>query len=79
MPAVADVDLTELTAVTAPVNVETLEVVPRQRMFTRLQGRRWRYASPFSGLEVESELDEYGIVIDEPGAFSRRLLGVPGS
>jgi len=65
--------------IVAAVDVETLDVVPRQRMFTRLAGRRWRYVSPFSGLEVESELDEYGIVIDEPGAFSRRALGAPGS
>jgi len=56
----------------AMVNVETLEVLPQQRQFTRLTARRWRYASPFHGGEVESMLDEYGIIVDETDAFTRR-------
>jgi hypothetical protein len=56
----------------ATVNVETLEVLPQQRQFTRLTARRWRYASPFHGVEVESMLDEYGIIVDETDAFTRR-------
>lgn len=55
----------------AAVNVETLEVSPRQRTFTRLDAHRWRYVSPFSGREVETSLDEYGLVLDEPEAFVR--------
>ena len=60
----------------ATVNVETLEVVPNQRRFTRLSAQRWRYTSPFHGREVESDLDEYGIILDEPHAFTRRTDGM---
>ena len=56
----------------AAVDVETLEVSPRQRSFTRLGARRWRYTSPYHETEVESELDEFGLVIDEPRSFVRR-------
>jgi len=56
----------------AAINVETLEVSPRQRSFTRLSARRWRYVSPFHEAEVESELDEFGLVVDEPQSFVRR-------
>ena len=56
----------------ASVNVETLEVTPRQRTFTRLSARRWRYISPFLETEVESELDSYGLIVDEPESFRRQ-------
>lgn len=56
----------------AVVDVETLEVLPQQRTFARLNARKWRYVSPYSGQEVESELDEFGLIIDEPAAFRRR-------
>lgn len=63
----------------AVVNTETLEVSPRSRTFARVGPRRWRYTSPFHGRPVEAELDEFGLVTDEPGAFSRRAPGAPGS
>lgn len=53
------------------VNVETLEVAARQRTFTRLPHREWRYASPLHDREVESTLDEFRIIVDEHDAFSR--------
>ncbi|MFM7046973.1 MAG: putative glycolipid-binding domain-containing protein [Actinomycetota bacterium] len=65
--------------VIASIDVETLEVAPRQRTFTRLSGRRWRYVSRYTESEVEVELDEFGLVIDEPGAFSRRAPDAPSS
>ena len=57
----------------AAVNVETLEVAPRQRTYTRLASHHWRYVSPLSGQEVETELDEFGLVLNEPHGFSRRI------
>lgn len=56
----------------ARVDVETLEVSPRQRTFARLDDRRWRYVSPYHDREVESLVDEFGMVIDEPDAFRRQ-------
>lgn len=55
----------------ASVNVETLEVVPRQRTFARLDAHRWRYVSAFHEREVESSVDDFGLIIDEPEAFTR--------
>ncbi|MFM7391921.1 MAG: putative glycolipid-binding domain-containing protein, partial [Actinomycetota bacterium] len=56
----------------AAIDVETLDVSARQRTFTRLRQREWRYTSPFHDREVESKLDEFGIVVDERDAFTRR-------
>jgi hypothetical protein len=58
----------------AAIDVETLEVSARQRTFTRLRQREWRYTSPFHDREVESTLDEFGIIVDERDAFTRRLM-----
>ena len=63
----------------AVVDVETLEVSAQQRTFARLDARRWRYLSPYCAREVEAELDEYGLVLNEPGAFTRRVLDTPDS
>lgn len=63
----------------ATVNVETLEVLPRQRTYSRLESNRWRYTSAYHEREVESTLDEYGLILDEPDAFSRRGLDTPSS
>lgn len=63
----------------ATVNVETLEVLPRQRTYSRLESNRWRYTSAYHEREVESTLDEYGLIVDEPNAFSRRGLDTPSS
>jgi hypothetical protein len=63
----------------ASVDVETLQVVPRQRRFARLSARRWRYTSAYQAREVEANLDDFGLVVDEPGGFSRRAPGTPAS
>jgi len=63
----------------ASVDVETLQVVPRQRTFARLSARRWRYTSAYQEREVEATLDDFGLVLDEPGGFSRRAPGAPTS
>lgn len=55
----------------AAIDVETLEVTPRKRTFTRLDSRRWRYVSPFHEREVETVLDDYGIITDETESFRR--------
>ncbi len=65
-------DMHAASITVASVNVETLEIAPRQRTFTRLSAQRWRYSSPFHGREVESTLDEHGIIVDEHDAFTRR-------
>lgn len=62
------------TLTVAAVNTETLEVVPRSRTFARLSAQRWRYTSPGQDREVEVDLDEHGLVVDEPGRFSRRAI-----
>ncbi|MEY3131918.1 MAG: hypothetical protein RLZ29_255 [Actinomycetota bacterium] len=67
-------DMHAASITVASVDVETLQVVPRQRTFTRLTADRWRYSSPFHGREVESALDEHGIIIDESEAFVRRMM-----
>jgi len=61
------------TLTVAAIDVETLDVSPRQRIYTRLAAHRWRYVSPLSGQEVETDLDEYGLVLNEPNAFQRRV------
>ncbi len=63
----------------ATVNVETLEVLPRQRTYTRLAANRWRYTSAYHEREVESTLDEYGLILDEADSFSRRAPDTPSS
>ncbi len=65
-------DMHAASITVASVDVETLEIAPRQRTFTRLSAQRWRYSSPFHGREVESTLDEHGIIVDEHDAFTRR-------
>jgi hypothetical protein len=63
----------------AVVDVETLDVSVRQRTFTRIGTHRWRYESSFHGREVESEVDQFGLIINEEGAFTRRAPDAPSS
>jgi hypothetical protein len=44
-----------------------------------LESNRWRYISAYHEREVESTLDDFGLIIDEPDAFSRRVLDTPSS
>jgi hypothetical protein len=40
-------------------------------MYTRIDTHRWQYISLLQNKTVEVSVDEFGFVIDEPGAFSR--------
>lgn len=63
----------------AVVDVETLDVSMQQRTFTRVAPRCWRYSSSFHNQEVESDVDEFGLIVDEARAFTRRVPGAPSS
>ena len=66
-------DTAELAVVL--VDVETLDVRPVRRRYTRLGERRWAVTDleldAASGEPIEFEVDEYGLVVDEPGRFRR--------
>ena len=53
------------------VDTETLGVTVVQQMYTRVDTHRWQYISLLQNKTVEVVVDEFGFVIDEPGAFSR--------
>jgi hypothetical protein len=62
-------DHAEVTA--ALVDVETLGVVAVRLRLERLTPRRFRRTSLDSGEIVEFDVDEYGLVHDDPDAFRR--------
>jgi len=53
------------------VDTETLGVTVVPQMYTRIDTHRWQYISLLQNKTVEVSVDEFGFVIDEPGAFSR--------
>jgi hypothetical protein len=53
------------------VDTETLGVTVAPQMYTRVDTHRWQYISLAQNKTVEVVVDEFGFVIDEPGAFSR--------
>lgn len=53
------------------VDTETLGVTVVPQMYTRLDTHRWQYISLLQNKNVEVSVDEFGFVIDEPGAFTR--------
>jgi hypothetical protein len=53
------------------VDTETLGVTVVPQMYTRVDTHRWQYISLLQNKSVEVVVDEFGFVIDEPGAFSR--------
>ena len=53
------------------VDTETLGVTVVPQMYTRVDTNRWQYISLAQNKTVEVTVDEFGFVIDEPGAFSR--------
>ncbi len=57
--------------VAAWVDPESLQVAPVRQRYTRLGERRWRYETIETGFDVELEVDEHGLVLDEPGEFRR--------
>jgi len=56
---------------TAMVDVETLGVVPIAQHIERLTPRRFRRTILDSGEIIEFDVDEYGLVHDEPDAYRR--------
>jgi hypothetical protein len=42
------------------------------RRYERLGERRWRVSDPTSGAASEFDVDEHGLVIDQPGRFRRQ-------
>jgi hypothetical protein len=58
-------------ATTALVDVETLGVVPRALRFERLTARRFRRTVIDNGDITEFDVDEYGLVHDQPDEFRR--------
>ena len=53
------------------IDTETLGVTVVPQMYRRLDTHRWEYISLAQNKTVEVSVDEFGFVIDEPGAFSR--------
>jgi hypothetical protein len=56
----------------ALIDVETLDVKAVRRRYRRLDERRWAVTDLGDGTEArEFDVDEHGLVIDEPGRFRR--------
>jgi hypothetical protein len=55
----------------ATIDVETLGVVPVRQRYERLTARRFRRTMIDTGRVMEFDIDEYGLVHDEPDAFRR--------
>jgi len=55
----------------ATIDVSTLGVVPVRQRYERLTARRFRRTNPDSGEITEFDVDEYGLVHDEPDTFRR--------
>ena len=53
------------------VDMETLATNVLTQTYTRHGEHAWSYHSLATNKEVMVEVDEYGFVVDEPGAFSR--------
>lgn len=53
------------------IDVETLAVVVKPQMYTRVNEHTWRYFSFASDSEVDVTVDEHGFVLDEPNSFIR--------
>jgi hypothetical protein len=62
-------DAAELPVVT--VDVETLAVDHATRRYERVGDRRWRVIDVASGGATAFDVDDHGIVIDQPGRFRR--------
>jgi len=55
----------------AAVDVDTLGVVPIEQRIERLTARRFRRTILATGERTEFDVDEYGLVHDEPDAYRR--------
>ena len=54
------------------VDVETLAAVPAPRRYERHGERRWRVTDLETGAAAELEVDDHGLVVEQPGRFRRR-------
>jgi hypothetical protein len=63
-------DAAEVPVVT--VDVDTLAVGPAARRYERVQDRHWRVTHAESGVVTEFDVDEHGVVVDQPGRFRRQ-------
>jgi hypothetical protein len=53
------------------IDIETLAVVVKPQMYTRVDEHTWRYFSFALDSDVEVTVDEHGFVVDEPNSFVR--------
>lgn len=56
----------------AVIDVETLAVDVASRRYERLQELRWRVTDAATGEATEFDVDDHGVVVDQPGRFRRR-------
>jgi hypothetical protein len=56
----------------ARIDVETLGVEVVTRRYERIGARRWRVTDVASHEAIEFDVDEHGVVVDQPGRFRRR-------
>lgn len=53
------------------IDPESLQVAPVRQRYARIAERRYRHESLETGYDVEFEVDEHGLVLDEPEEFRR--------
>jgi len=53
------------------IDIETLAIERVLQRYTRTDQSKWRYPSLALGAAVDVDVDEHGLVIDEPGSFVR--------
>jgi len=55
----------------ATIDVDTLAVDVAMRRYERITERRWRVTDMASGEQLTFDVDEHGVVVDQPGRFRR--------
>jgi hypothetical protein len=55
------------------IDVETLDVQPANRRYTRLASHRWACTDPDTSVTAEFDVDDHGLVLDHPAHFRRSL------
>ena len=55
----------------AVIDIETLGITKQTQQYTKISSNTWRYFSVASNCEVESLVDEFGFILDEPNRFQR--------
>jgi uncharacterized protein len=54
------------------IDVETLSVRPVRHEYRRTARRRWERETPSTGEVIVFDVDEYGLILDQPERFRRR-------